>query len=457
MDIFDLLLPPLYLTIILLYAYKFTKKHISKKPVYKYFMMGLIIKIFGAIMLGLVYFFYYSGGDTVNYHNTAITLVNLLLENPGNFLYIYFGSPQDAEFYLMNSKFYFVFWVNDPYAFFVSKCFFPFELISFKSYMASSILVASVCYIGVWRLLLVFIEEFPHLHNQFKWVILYIPSVVFWGSGILKDSITFSSVCLFVHGFYWFFTRKKYKLKYIFSLLFSACFLIYIKPYILFALLPGTILWFVALRVNKIKNGFIKIVFTPTILIFGIALGLFSLDKMDSILGKYSVNKVIYTASSAQQDMKQDYYRGNSFNIGNYDASAIGMLSVAPQAIFAALFRPTILDVRNIVMLISALENTFITLFCLYLLFKLKIFKFFSLIPSHPLLLFAFIFSIFFAFSVGVSISNFGALVRLKIPCIPFFLSSLVILNDMLNKSITVKYKRNERIDISLKKLASTR
>ncbi len=453
MDIFDILLPPLYLTVILLYAYKFTKKHISSKPIYKYFMMGLVIKIFGAIMLGLVYFFYYTGGDTVNYHNTAITLVNLLFESPSDFLYVYFGSPKEAEFFLMNSKFNFVFWVNDPYAFFVSKCFVPFEIIACKSYMASSILVASVCYIGVWRLLLVFIEEFPHLHNQFKWAILYIPSVVFWGSGLLKDSITFSAVCLFVHGFYWFFTRKQFNLKYVSALLFSAALLMFIKPYILFALLPGSILWFVSIRVNKIKNGFLKIIFTPTILVLGVALGIFSLKKMDSVLGKYSVNKVIYTASSAQQDMKQDYYRGNSFNIGDYDATATGMLSVAPQAIFAALFRPTMLDVRNIVMLISALENTFITLFCVYLLFNLKFFKFFSLIPSHPLLLFAFIFSIFFAFSVGVSISNFGALVRLKIPCIPFFLSSLVILNDMLQKSTTVKYKREEIVKTKIKDL----
>ena len=41
------------------------------------------------------------------------------------------------------------------------------------------------------------------------------------------------------------------------------------------------------------------------------------------------------------------------------------------------------------------------------------------------LLLFSFVFAIFFAFGVGLSTSNFGALVRYKIPCIPFYLSSL--------------------------------
>src|ERR1700752_1523786 len=121
MDIFDLLLPPLYLIAILFIAHKFTIKRIRKEPIYKYFMPGLIVKIFGAIALGLIYFFYYTSGDTVNYHNTAITFMDVLLDRPGDFLYLYFGSPRESEFYLMNSHFNFIFWVNDPYAFFVSK------------------------------------------------------------------------------------------------------------------------------------------------------------------------------------------------------------------------------------------------------------------------------------------------------------------------------------------------
>jgi hypothetical protein len=111
------------------------------------------------------------------------------------------------------------------------------------------------------------------------------------------------------------------------------------------------------------------------------------------------------------------------------------------------LFRPTFFDVKNLVMGICAIENMFILGFTIYLLVKLKVYRFFSLITTHPLLMFSFIFSIFFAFSVGVSISNFGALVRLKIPCIPFFLSSLVILNDMLNRA-SARRRAQQRVNI---------
>ncbi|MBK9282895.1 MAG: hypothetical protein IPM51_01095 [Sphingobacteriaceae bacterium] len=360
-------------------------------------------------------------------------LVNVLFDKPDDFIYLYFGEPDISEFYLLQSDYNYSYWVNDKYAWFVAKCFVPVVFLGGKSYMSSAIIVAVISYLGVWRLFLVFTREFPSLTTQFKWAILYVPSVIFWGSGIMKDSITFSACCIYVHGFYWFFTQKKYKPKYLLAILAAAYFLISIKPYILLALLPGSMLWFVTLRVNKIKSVFLKVMFTPTLVVLGLLLGVTLLDKLGDSLGKYSLDKVIGTASSAQRDLKQSYYGGNTFDIGDYDASIAGVMSVADKAIFATLFRPTLLDVKNIVMALSAVENTFILIFTIYLLFKLKIFRFFMLLTAHPLLMFSFMFALFFAFSVGVSISNFGTLVRLKIPCLPFFLSSLVIMNYILN------------------------
>ncbi|NNF02533.1 MAG: hypothetical protein HKN22_07590 [Bacteroidia bacterium] len=44
---------------------------------------------------------------------------------------------------------------------------------------------------------------------------------------------------------------------------------------------------------------------------------------------------------------------------------------------------------------------------------------------------FCIIFSLFFAFSVGLSTSNFGSLVRYKIPLLPFFVAALFITAEM--------------------------
>lgn len=434
MDVFDLLLAPFYLILVFIIAYKYKAKHEHKNVAYKYFLPGLVAKIVGAICLGLVYTFYYSGGDTFNYFNTSCAFVDSFLSHPNDFFHLYFGNPSASEYYLLKTDENFVYWINDPYAYFVSKCFFPFVFLGCKSYMATSIIVASLCYVGVWRLYLVFISEFPNLYIEFSYCILFVPSVIFWGSGIMKDSITFSSVCLYVYGFYGFLIQKKYKLSFALSMLFSSYLLISIKPYIFFALLPGSVVWFVATKVSNIKNGLVKIMIAPTIIALGGLLTFNLITNLGGALGKYSIDRVFETAQGAQQDLKRSEYQGNSFDIGNYEPTPLGLLSVSHKAIFAALFRPTILDVKNIVMLISAIENTFMLLFCIYILLRLKVYKFFTLMSLHPLATFSFIFALFFALSVGVSISNFGTLVRLKIPCIPFFIASLVILNDFVRK-----------------------
>ena len=160
---------------------------------------------------------------------------------------------------------------------------------------------------------------------------------------------------------------------------------------------------------------------------------------MDKSLGDYSLDKVLDKAVISNQDQKQDYYGGHSFDIGDFDANLGSMLGKAHLAIVATLFRPYLWDVQNPVMLISALENSYIMILTIFLLIRLKILGFFTLINKNPLLLFSVLFSLFFAFSVGIATSNFGSLVRLKIPCIPFFVSSLFILRHFYEKKTKKK------------------
>ncbi|MGZ4157304.1 MAG: hypothetical protein ACXVED_09085, partial [Bacteroidia bacterium] len=172
----------------------------------------------------------------------------------------------------------------------------------------------------------------------------------------------------------------------------------------------------------------------PFFISIGIGLGFFVLTQMGGVLGVYSVDKVLDKAVASNFDQKQDYYGGNSFDIGDFEPTLPGVLSKAHLAIAATLFRPYLWDAKNPVMLLSALENTYILLLTIFLLIRLKFLGFFSLIGENPLLLFSVMFSLFFAFSVGLATSNFGSLVRLKIPCIPFFVSSLFVLKYLYDQ-----------------------
>jgi hypothetical protein len=80
------------------------------------------------------------------------------------------------------------------------------------------------------------------------------------------------------------------------------------------------------------------------------------------------------------------------------------------------------------------------------LLIRIKTFRLFKILFNNPLLFFSLSFAILFSFSVGLTTANFGALVRYKIPLLPFYISSLVILfYYMQNK----KTDRTNRVNVS--------
>lgn len=168
------------------------------------------------------------------------------------------------------------------------------------------------------------------------------------------------------------------------------------------------------------------------VLSFVIGYGLLSL--LGNRLGKFSIEKMLVTASVTQKDLKQDYYHGSSFDIGDFEPTIGGMLGKAPAAMMVGLFRPFLWEARNPVMLASGLENFSFLLMALGVgvgaLFDFR--KFTRTLMDNPFLIFLLSYSILFSLLVGLSTSNFGALVRFKIPFLPFFVCALLLMNYFL-------------------------
>ncbi|MBE9469429.1 MAG: hypothetical protein IMY72_14075 [Bacteroidetes bacterium] len=159
-----------------------------------------------------------------------------------------------------------------------------------------------------------------------------------------------------------------------------------------------------------------------------------------TIGGDYSsVDKLLQKAQITQDDLKREYYHGSSFDIGSFEPTLIGVIKKSPEAIVAGLYRPFIWESRYPVMVLSGIENLLLLILTLYVIFRSGFIFTFKSISKDTVILFCVIFSITFAFSVGLSTSNFGALVRYKIPAIPFFLAGLFIINYRYKKERTKK------------------
>jgi hypothetical protein len=443
LSVSDLVIPPFFIMLILLHALYVKNKKIRYNEAYKYYVPGILVKILGSIAICLVYTLYYSSGDSTGYFEQGRSIYNLAFKNFDYFLEVVFsGSTKENYCYLDDTTTYVAYhsWVSDYSAMFISRLIAPLYLITMDSFVGVTILLCWISYGGIWRLYLLFSEQFPGIKKELAISILFVPSVVFWGSGLLKDTITLSCVGWYSYGFYWVVIRGKYKLNNIFAVLLSAYLLVALKPYILVALLPGSLIWLSYDKIVKTKNKVVRVIIAPILMIGGVFGAFYSISSLGSVLGEYSLDTVLDRAVVVQKDLKSSYYGGNSFDIGDFDASIGSVLGKSPAAINATLFRPYLWEVRNPLMLLTAVESTYIMFLTIGLLFRLKFLGFFRLIWENPLLLFAVMFSLFFAFSVGLSTPNFGALSRLKIPCIPFFVASLFVLRHLYEKKSKKKF-----------------
>ena len=171
------------------------------------------------------------------------------------------------------------------------------------------------------------------------------------------------------------------------------------------------------------------------------------LISMGQVLGDYAVESVLEKAVVTNQDLKADYYGGNSFDIGDFEPTVPSMLAKAPIAITAAIYRPFLWEAKNIVMVMSGIESMLILFITFRILIRLRVVGVIPMAIKSPLLTFSLIFSLFFAFSVGISTSNFGSLVRYRIPVLPFFIASLYIMDYYFNKDKNLKPKEEEEVE----------
>jgi hypothetical protein len=116
------------------------------------------------------------------------------------------------------------------------------------------------------------------------------------------------------------------------------------------------------------------------------------------------------------------------YSLGEVEYTPIGLLSKLPASVIVTLFRPFPWEIKNIVMLVSSIESTLYLLFTLWVLFKAGILGSLRSLLGNPEILMALSFTVALGFIVGISSYNFGALVRFKIPLLPFYGTFLAIM-----------------------------
>jgi hypothetical protein len=426
MGLNDLILTPLYLGIFYLIAFAL-RRRFTNVYTKQYFILALTLKFIGAIGLGLIFQFYYGGGDTFNYYSHTKIIYGAFMNSPYAGLKLVFGSTSgfdpDTAPYVGQ-----LYWYRSATEYFVIRVASFFSLLCFDTYSIIALLFAILSFSGMWAMYITFVRIFPLGYKKLAVAVFFLPSVFFWGSGLMKDSICIGALGWTFYGFYYATIAKR-------NLLFSttlglvgAYVLVSVKVYILLSFLPPALLWVFNENNRRIKSAALRTILKPFFLILGLGAGYIGATRLTSGDDKYDVNKIGERTKINSEYLTSQVSNGSAYNIGSFDGSLSSMVKVAPQAIIVSIFRPFLFEARNPVMLLSAMETALFLYLTVTLFFRTGILKSFQLIASQPILTFCFLFSIVLAVGVGTNSGNFGTLVRYKIPLMPFYLGGLYIM-----------------------------
>ncbi|UYZ57434.1 hypothetical protein [Hymenobacter latericus] len=428
MELKDLFLTPLYLGIFYGIAFAIRKRY-TNALTRRYFIPALTVKFIGAIGLGLIYQFYYSGGDTFNYFHHVKVIHEAFGGSFGTGLKVLMAqSPPDADMLRYTARMY---WYDAPTEYFIAQVAGVFSLLCFNSYAVIALCFAFVSFCGMWAMYVTFLKIYPLAYKKLAIAVFFLPSVFFWGSGLMKDSLCMGALGWTFYGFYHVFIAKKNLTTAALLGALGAYVLISVKVYILLSFLPAALIWVFTENNRRIKSAALRALLKPLFLALGVVAGYFGATNLTAGDDKYDVEKLGERARITHTYLSTYVASGSVYNIGEFDGSLASTLKVAPQAVVVSIFRPFLFEVRNPVMLLSAIEATMFIWLTLSLFYRAGLIKGLSTIISTPILSFSFLFSIVFAIGVGISSGNFGTLVRYKIPLMPFYLSALYIMQHM--------------------------
>jgi len=387
------------------------------------FQVAFIIKLIAGISLGLIYTYYYTNrltADTFKFFDDSGILFDSIYENPYDFFRMLTGINSDAPelqgYYDRMTNWYDTFSpFNDNRAMIRLNAFLRF--FSLGHYYVNVVFISFLSTIGLTAILKFVSNDYPDRVKEFFLTLFLLPSVLFWGSGLLKDALVFFTLGMTLYHFRLYRESKSVNsIKGLIFLIFLFT-LMLTKFYVFLILIPALISWSFYHKFKR-NAGWI---FLSTGFFFFIMLSVIHL-----LWPGFNLTDLLYRKQQAFFLLAENANAGSAISIPVLEPGFLSILMNAPYGFFTALFRPFITDSESVMMIISAIENTLILVFGLYCLFNIRIQNLTgSAIPS---------FCIFYCVSlymlIGMITPILGAIVRYKAQALPFLVILFIIIAD---------------------------
>ncbi len=390
-----------------------------------------LLKVMAGIFYGWIGVYYGNKAqmvDTWSFYYYALQEYEVLKSNPGEFFGTVFANPYDhgwSNFFSSTNSFW-----NDLKANLMIKLVAIFDVFSFGYYYVNVIFYSYISMFGAIALFRVMNDVFPG-KKMLIMCGLFLPSFLYWTSGIHKEGLNFLGIALVLYHVYFGIKNKQFGFVRILAIIFGLLLVLFLRNFVFVLLLPGVIAWIIASYFGKNKwltTAVCYLIFT--VLFFASRYFHPSLDLPSAVSNKQ------------QEFMKLT--GGYEVPFKKLEPTVAGFLSNTPQAFVNSTIRPLPEDVKDLLSLAAALEIELL----LFLLILFFVFKYRDASNQSAFIPFCFFFSIAVLLSIGYTVHFLGAIVRyrsiiLPIACIPML---CMIDWSRVTRFAKINIKKNDNI-----------
>jgi hypothetical protein len=383
-----------------------------------------IIKVLFGILIFLVYTHYYSDRSTADifkYFDDGKILYNIFYESPLHFIQLMLGLHDNTGIYheyLERMSFWFKPYDTSIYNGnrIIIRFNALFMFLSFGYYQVHNIFMNFISIIGLTFLYKGINFVLPNRKILIFIAVFLIPSILFWGSGVLKEGIILFSLGVTLFNLFHI-LHQGFSIKRIGITIVAFSLLILTKVYVGICLLPSILAYAWITQSNR-NYPLLKYI-AVYILFLIISLGLQKYTPNRSPLDFISNRQVEFTRHVIT--LKS----GSIIELPSIEPNLISILTNIPEAIAITTLRPYPIESTNAFYILCSIENYTLIIVLLIVLFYYK-----RKDVNFNLLLFCLSFGLSLYALIGLTTPVIGSIVRYKVPGLLFISIGIITLTN---------------------------
>ncbi len=381
------------------------------------FWPALAVKLLAGLAVGWIYFYYYGQGDTITYWHDGRLIADKILSDPLRALNFYWNDEAFEFDSLISIR---------PRSLFFVKITGLIAFLSGGSYWMMALIISFCSFLGAWYLCVKTISFFPGARMAAILAFLFYPSVVFWSSGLIKESLGLGAL-YFLSGILLMFInhRKVDGWEWVVALV-SLWIGWNLKYYWMGVFIPIAITTVLVIMISSFKPAYKR---------FDLPIwtGLFILLLLGatSIHPNFYPNRILRVIWENNQEFMALTSSSNAIHYHDLSPSFNSVLLNMPQALASGIFRPFTWEAHNATSMVAGIENLLLAILALMAVPSLpKLFR----SPNRILVVAIITYILILATFLALSTPNLGTLSRYKVGFLPFLVYLLLSHNPWLTK-----------------------